>query len=221
MNPYEPNGLRNFFTPFTGNAWCALFRSTLTFTRNEEHPMSSQQLKPIACRFVEKTGARMKLSLGALMGWLFLLSTFVPHSVQAMETFTNVSLQGTYAYVNNTADVASLGLITFDGSGALTVVLKVNRPDPDVSGGRTVLELSGTGTYSVEAAGTGIATLALKNTAGEVIGTFTYDFVIVQFTKKGADNVATAVSTAGKTGGIKGQLIAPTWTRRSDSEESK
>ncbi len=163
----------------------------------------------------------MRLSLGALMGCLFLLSMFAPQPVQAMGTFTTASLQGTYAYVNNTADVASLGLITFDGSGALTVVLKVNRPDPSVSGGRTVLDLSGTGTYTVEAAGTGVATLTLKNAAGEVIGTFTYDFVIVQITKKGKDNVATEVFTAGQRGGIKGQLIAPTWTRRSDSDEVK
>ena len=183
--------------------------------------MSSQQNKPIVCRFVEEKGARMRLSLGALMGCLFLLSMFAPQPVQAMGTFTTASLQGTYAYVNNTADVASLGLITFDGSGALTVVLKVNRPDPSVSGGRTVLDLSGTGTYAVEAAGTGVATFTLKNAAGEVMGTFTYDFVIVQITKKGKDNVATEVFTVGQRGGIKGQLIAPTWKRRSDSDEAK
>jgi hypothetical protein len=178
--------------------------------------MSSQQNKPIACRFVEQNGARMRQSLGALTGCLFLLSMFMPHPVQAMGTFTTASLQGTYAYVNNTADVASFGLITFDGSGALTLTLKVNRPDPSVSGGRTVVDLSGAGTYTVEAPGTGAATLTLKNAAGDVIGTYTFDFVIVQITKKGEDNLATEVFAAAQRGGIKGQLIAPTWTRRSD-----
>ena len=123
--------------------------------------------------------------------------------------------------LNNTADVASFGLITFDGSGALTMVIKVNRPDPSASGGRTVLDLNGAGTYVVEAAGTGTATLTLKNPAGEVIGTFTYDSVIVQSAKNGKANHATEVFTAAQTGGVKGQLIAPTWTRRSDSEEAK
>ncbi len=183
--------------------------------------MSSQQNKPIVCHFVETRGARMRQSPGVLMGCLFLLSIVVPHPAQAMGTFTSASLQGTYAYVNNTADVASFGLITFDGSGALTLVLKVNRPDPAVSGGRTVLDLSGAGTYTVEGAGTGAATLTLKNVAGEAIGTFTYDFVIVQVTQKGKNNLATEVFTAAQRGGIKGQLIAPTWTRRSDSEDAK
>src|SRR4249920_2398956 len=100
------------FRPKYGQLLVPLFRMTPKFTCNEEYRMSSQQDKPIAFRFVEEKRARMRLSLGTLMGCLFLLGMFAPHPVQAMGTFTTASLQGTYAYVNNTADVASLGLIT-------------------------------------------------------------------------------------------------------------
>jgi hypothetical protein len=108
----------------------------------EESPMSIQQTKPMARRFVEETGAKnmtlmrytMRQALGALLGGLILLSLSVPHPVQAQETFTTASLQGTYTYVNNTANVGSLGLITFDGAGELTAEIKVNLPDETGAG---------------------------------------------------------------------------------------
>jgi hypothetical protein len=85
---------------------------------------------------------------GVLLGGLVLLSLGAPHPVQAQGTFTTASLQGTYAYVNNTAHVGSLGLITFDGAGELTAEIKVNLPDE--MGGRTVVPTSGSGTWRVE-----------------------------------------------------------------------
>jgi len=106
-----------------------------------------------------------------LVGVLFVLSLFVAHSVQADGTFTTASFHGTYSYVNNAANVASLGLIAFDGKGKLTVTIKVNLPDS--SGGRTVTVLTGTGTYTVEEAGTGTAIIQFDGLAET-----TFDFVI-------------------------------------------
>jgi hypothetical protein len=43
-------------------------------------------------------------------------------------TFTNGSLQGRYAYINNTGNVASLGPIIFNGHGGLDLKLVTNTP---------------------------------------------------------------------------------------------
>jgi hypothetical protein len=65
-----------------------------------------------------------------LAGVLFILGICAAQSVMAdgNETFTNASLQGTYAYANSVSGVASLGPITFDGHGGLTAKIKVNLP---------------------------------------------------------------------------------------------
>jgi hypothetical protein len=171
----------------------------------------------MARRFVEATGANnlpmrrspRRQALGVLLGGLFVLSLCVPHPVPAQETFTTASLQGTYAYVNNTANVGSLGLLTFDGAGALTAEIKVNLPDE--TGGRTIVPTSGPGTYTVEAAGTGVATVEFTT------GAATYDFVITEVAEKGnGDRLATEVFAVARAGGLAGQLIAPTWKRISD-----
>ena len=78
--------------------------------------MSTHPHTLMARRFVEDTGAKhmtlrrstIRQALGALVGGLVLLSLGVPHPVQAQGTFTTASLQGTYAYVNNTVNVGSL-----------------------------------------------------------------------------------------------------------------
>jgi len=152
----------------------------------------------------------MKWSLGVLLGGLCLLSLGALHPVPAQGTFTTASLHGTYAYVNNTADVGSLGLIIFDGKGALTTDIKVNLSDG--MGGRTVVPDSGPGTYTVDAAGTGVATIEFST------GATTYDFVITRVARKGQDDrgLATEVFAVARTGGLAGQLIAPTWKRLSD-----
>jgi hypothetical protein len=149
-------------------------------------------------------------ALGALLAALCLLSLCVPPPVQAQGTFTTASLQGTYAYVNNTGNVGSLGLITFDGSGELTAEIKVNLPDE--MGGRTVVPTSGPGTYTVDAAGTGVATIEFST------GEATYDFVITQVAGKGKGDraLATEVFAVARAGGLAGQLIAPMWKRISD-----
>src|SRR5688572_21220166 len=47
---------------------------------------------------------------------------------ESSTTFINNSLQGKYAYVNNTGDVASLGPIKFDGNGKLRLQIVTNVP---------------------------------------------------------------------------------------------
>ncbi|MFQ4141265.1 hypothetical protein [Chlorogloeopsis sp. ULAP02] len=130
------------------------------------------------------------------------------------ETFTNASLQGNYAYVNNTGDVASLGPITFDGNGGLTVDIIANLPcnNPIVNCPRTINDLPPVlnGTYSVEPNGTGLATIPFST------DTVRYDFIISETKKKGRILLATQVFAAGQNGGLAGQLIAPTWNRISD-----
>ena len=154
--------------------------------------------------------SNIRRSLGVLLGGLCLLSLGALHPVSAQGTFTTASLHGTYAYVNNTADVGSLGLIIFDGKGALTTDIKVNLSDG--MGGRTVVPDSGPGTYTVDAAGTGVATIEFST------GATTYDFVITRVARKGQDDrgLATEVFAVARTGGLAGQLIAPTWKRLSD-----
>lgn len=180
--------------------------------------MSTHPHTLMARRFVEDTGAKhmtlrrstIRQTLGALVGGLVLLSLGVPHPVQAQGTFTTASLQGTYAYVNNTVNVGSLGLITFDGAGELTAEIKVNLPDE--TGGRTVVPTSGSGSYTVDPAGTGVATVEFST------GTTTYDFVITQVAGQGQGDrgLATEVFAVARAGGLAGQLIAPMWKRISD-----
>ena len=81
-----------------------------------------------------------------LAGVLCLLGLCAAQAVRAeeQETFTNASLQGTYAYANNVSGVASLGPITFDGHGRLIAKIKVNLPcdEEHIPGcARTIVDL--------------------------------------------------------------------------------
>ena len=133
-------------------------------------------------------------------------------------TFTVASLHGRYAYVNNTEGVASFGPMNFDGSGGVTLSETVNLPcaNPAQSCDRTIDNITATGTYTVNSDGTGVATFAFKFTDGTPIGTEDYDFIINAATKKGPNLLATQVFAADRTGGLAGQLVAPTWSRVSD-----
>lgn len=126
-------------------------------------------------------------------------------------TFTTPSLQGTYAYINNVENVGSVGLINFDGSGGITAEIKVNTPDP-TTGGRTVTPTSGSGTYTLDPSGTGVATIKFDVSASPT----TYDFVITKVAKQKGQGLAEDVFAVSRTGGLSGQLIAPMWKRISD-----
>ncbi len=153
-----------------------------------------------------------------LAGVLFILGICAAQSVMADEntTFTNASLQGTYAYANSVSGVASLGPITFDGHGGLTAKIKVNLPcDGDEIPGcaRIVTDLDETdGEYTVAPDGTGVATINFADPTGPT----TYDFMISGTKKKRKNLLATQVFTASRNGGLGGQLVAPTWSRIGD-----
>ena len=146
------------------------------------------------------------------------LSFSFSFSALAQVTFDLSSLRGTYSYVNIAESVASFGLIHFDGKGNLTASIKVNRPLP--TGGRATTTLSETGTYTMGRDGQGVATIQFPGVPEPAI----YDFLVTQTApqpstgRKGAPHraLATEVFSVNRSGGLNGQVVAPTWTRRSD-----
>lgn len=153
-----------------------------------------------------------------LVGVLFILGICAAQSVMAdgNRTFTNASLEGTYAYANSVSGVASLGIITFDGHGGLTAKIKVNLPceEPQEPGcPRTVTDLAAAdGEYTVAPDGTGVATINFADPTGPT----TYDLIITGTKKQGHQLLATQVFSASQNGGLGGQLVAPTWSRIGD-----
>ena len=90
-------------------------------------------------------------------------------------SFDKCSLHGVYVYRKIRADVASFGILTFDGAGSVSLDLRVNLPSPDGETSRqTVLSIA-TGTYEVEPSGIGVLEEKLEEGP---IDEGTYDFVI-------------------------------------------
>src|SRR5215471_1459237 len=156
----------------------------------------------------------------ALTGVLFVLGLCALQFARAEEnrTFTLESLQGSYAYVNNTGGVASFGPMLFDGQGGVTLKDKVNLPcaSPDVGCSRSMADLTGEGTYTVNPDGTGVATITFTESSGTIRNPDVFDFMIAETTKQGKTLLATQVFAADRSGGLAGQLVAPAWTRISD-----
>ena len=168
---------------------------------------------------MQNQSIHMRNPLNALAGVLFVLGICAAQFAIADEdgTFTIASLQGSYAYVNNNSGVASFGPVIFDGEGGLNLKEKVNLPcsgpSPVLGCARGIVDLTGSGTYTVNPDGTGVATITFKESSnGSVIGPDTFDFVISETTKKGRTLLATQVFAADQSGGLAGQLVAPTWT---------
>ena len=137
--------------------------------------------------------------------------------VAAQVTFGVDSLRGTYSYVNIAENVASFGLIHFDGKGKLSATIKVNRPV--ATGARTITSLSESGSYVVNPDGQGVATIHFQGVPEPTI----YDFLITQTAppdrtraQKPRRALATEVFSVNRSGGLNGQVVAPTWTRRAD-----
>jgi hypothetical protein len=159
--------------------------------------------------------------LRALAGVLVVLGLCVAPLARAEEPepFTTASLTGSYAYVNNTGGVASFGPMLFDGNGGVTMKDRVNLPCASDDAGcvRSIVDLTGEGTYTVNPDGTGVATITFTESDGTVRSpTDVFDFVISGTTKKGQTLLATQVFAVDRFGGLNGQLVAPTWTRISD-----
>jgi hypothetical protein len=159
----------------------------------------------------------MRNSLNVLAGLTLVLGICAAQPTQAAGIFTAASIKGSYAYANNTEGVASFGPMSFDGRGGVTLAIKANLPCAKLgpSCKRTIVDVTGVGTYTVASDGTGSATFTLK-IAGKIIGKEKYDFVISGATLKGAILQATQLFAADETGGLAGQLVAPTWSRVSD-----
>ena len=153
--------------------------------------------------------------LKVLAGSALALSAYIPLSATAQTTapepgFSAASLQGTYIYVNTNSDVASIGPITFDGNGGVSADLEISLPcvTPAAHCSRNVVHASGQGSYSVNSDGTGEARLELST------GEISYSFMISESMQMGEQTVATKVAAIGHHGGLAGQVVAPTWSRR-------
>ena len=141
------------------------------------------------------------------------LGLVLARPAQAQPLFSVASLQGTYTYVNSGDEVASFGLITFDGAGKLTVAIKVN--GPGTAEARKLTSLTGTGTYTVDAIGMGVAKIQFEGTGEERNGTFDFVITDVDLPKNGPA-LATEVFAVQQVGGLHGQLVTPVWKRRAD-----
>ena len=168
---------------------------------------------------MNKQPIRLSTALNALAGVTAALGICAAQFARADDgTFTVASLQGHYAYVNNTEGVASFGPMRFNGRGGVTLSETVNLPcaNPGQTCDRTIADVIATGTYTVNSDGTGVATFAFKFADGTPIGTEKYDFVINATTKRVRNLLATQVFAADRSGGLNGQLVAPNWSRVSD-----
>ena len=164
---------------------------------------------------MNKQPTRRRTALNAVAGVTLALGICATQSARADDgTFTVASLKGRYAYVNNTEGVASFGPMSFDGRGGVTLSETINLPcaKPGQTCERTLANVIATGTYTVNSDGMGVATFAFKFADGTPVGTEEYDFVI----NAAKRNLATQVFAADRSGGLNGQLVAPTWSRISD-----
>jgi hypothetical protein len=159
----------------------------------------------------------MKNLVIVLAGLTLVLAICIAQSARAAGSFTAASIKGSYAYANNTEGVGSFGPMHFDGRGHVNLAIIANLPcaKPGPSCKRTIADVTGIGTYTVNSDGTGIATFKLK-LGGKNLGTEVYDFVITGTTTQGTKLLATQLFAADETGGLAGQLVAPTWSRVSD-----
>lgn len=143
------------------------------------------------------------MMIGAVLG---VMMSAHPALADDAAVFSNASLSGSYVYSNSTDGVASFGIITFDGKGQVEIDLRINAPQP--GGQRGTVSAQGSGTFSVQPNGIGTASLTMS--AGPM-AKLDYDFMIVDV----EDGVADDVTAVLRSGGVNGQLVQPTWTRRS------
>ncbi len=110
----------------------------------------------------------------------------------AAHTYGIASLKGDYAVINHYGANLALGIGAeyFDGTGKLHGSLLLNRPTS--TGARELVALTSTGTYTINADGTGIISLAVTLPDG-TIKTATEDFVITRGEVIGGTLVATEI----------------------------
>jgi hypothetical protein len=127
---------------------------------------------------------------------------------QRPAAYTRASLQGNYALVGigDAHVAASVGVNTYDGQGGATGALTLNSPGTNQS--RTIVKLTGVGTYVVNGDGTGTATMTYTRPDGTPF-TENFDFVITQATSDpaSAGRRATELFAIQREPGIAAQLV--------------
>lgn len=112
----------------------------------------------------------------------------------AHHTYSVRSLQGDYAVVNHYGEGGNLalgiGTEQFDGNGSCQGTLLLNRPT--ATGTRELVPLTSTGTYTVNADGTGVIFLTVTLPDGTTRSA-TEDFVITRTERIRGIPVATAI----------------------------
>jgi len=145
-----------------------------------------------------------------------LLAVVISSAAQTRVGFTNASLQGSYAAQGEGDDRVSVsfGIATYNGNGKTTRNVTVNAPGED--GERRLLQLRGTGTYSINDDGTGTATYGTTVSDGQV-REVTFDLVITGartvFLSGRRKNLATEVFGVQREVGVTVSLVTNTQTR--------
>lgn len=109
--------------------------------------------------------------------------------------YSLASLSGDYAFVGTYAAnvAANLGVVTFDGRGNANGSVLVNEPGPN--GSRTIVNVTITGTYSVESNGTGKIQFTVLFADGHT-SDVTEDFVITKARAQDGTLLATSIFEA-------------------------
>jgi hypothetical protein len=141
----------------------------------------------------------------------------------AYQTYNVRSLQGDYAVVNHYGEGGNLalgvGTEQFDGSGNCRGTLLLNRPT--VTGARELVPLTSTGTYTVNADGTGVILLTVTLPDGST-RTGTEDFVITRTERLHGVPVATTIVDEQREPSLvlgSGVFVTQVYTRRGQRED--
>ncbi len=142
-------------------------------------------------------------------------------NAQAHTVYGVASLKGDYAVVNHYGANLALGIgtVQFDGTGKLHGTLLLNRPTS--TGARELVPLTSTGTYTVNADGTGIIFLAVTLPDG-TIKTATEDFVITRSELNRGALVATEIIDEQREPSLvlgNGVFVTQDYTRRGEEED--
>ena len=129
--------------------------------------------------------------------------------------FSEESLSGSYAS-SGFADgyqSRSVGVFEFDGRGSLVKLVLVNANDG--SGGRRLIEVASTGTYTVNASGTGVMNITDVTSTGST-NHVTYDFVINTNTEESSRGglIAQEITCLQREAGATASLVEHILTRR-------
>ncbi len=130
-----------------------------------------------------------------LISYLFLMPIASSGADSVPLDFNNCALHGTYAYKNVAQDVASFGVIRFDGKGNASLDIRINGRDPEQKTTRRTLTATGKGTYEVGPSGIGHVNISFS---GIAIKQGTYDFVLIDQSEGVASTVFAVLRDGGR-----------------------